>query len=65
MKVSIIIRTLNEQRYLPELLSAIKAQRFDNDQYEIVLVDSGSTDGTLAIADACGCKIVHIDKLYS
>lgn len=60
MKVSIIVKTRNGQRHLPELMSVLKNQNFDAKQFEILVVDSGSTDGTLAIADASGCKIVQI-----
>lgn len=61
IEVSIIIRTLNEARYLPQLLEAIDAQRCEF-RSEVVLVDSGSTDGTLEIAHAHGCRILRISK---
>lgn len=60
--VSVVIRTLNEQKYLPELLDSVKRQRLDSSELEIVLVDSGSTDGTLEIAKNAGCRITHICK---
>ena len=63
MKVSIIIRTYNEQRHLPELLTAIQAQQ-TSFSHETVLVDSGSTDNTLKIAEQFGCRIKHIEKEY-
>lgn len=59
--VSIIIRTLNEERYLPELLSGIQRQQ-SLFSHEIVLIDSGSTDNTLAIAEQNGCRILHIKR---
>ena len=59
--VSIIIRTLNEERYLPKLLKAIVNQD-TNLSYEVVLIDSGSTDQTLAVASRFGCKIMHISR---
>lgn len=59
---SIIIRTLNESRHLDELLKAIAAQRTADFGMEVVLVDSGSTDGTLEIAKHHGCRITTIDK---
>ena len=60
--VSIIIRTLNEEEYLNELLLSIKTQRLTNFRIEIILVDSGSTDLTIEIAKKHGCAIVHIQK---
>jgi len=61
-RASVVIRTLNEARYLDELLRGISEQESDNLDTEVVLVDSGSTDGTLAIAEKHGCKIVHIKR---
>ncbi|MCI5162985.1 MAG: glycosyltransferase family 2 protein, partial [Candidatus Electrothrix sp. AX5] len=46
--VSLIIPTLNGERWLDDLLSALEQQTLVPD--EILLVDSGSTDATLAIA---------------
>lgn len=61
MEVSIVIRTYNEQCHLPELLAAISRQELDFD-YETLVVDSGSTDDTLDIANNFGCRITHIKK---
>lgn len=62
ISVSIIIRTLNEQRYLDQLLTAISQQKKEDINCEVVLVDSGSTDDTLKIAKRHGCQIVHIRR---
>jgi glycosyltransferase involved in cell wall biosynthesis len=62
MRISVVIRTLNEARHLPELLAGIARQQLSGGSCEVVLVDSGSTDGTLQIAEAHGCRIVHIKK---
>ena len=59
--VSIIIRTLNEERYLPELLTSIQGQK-STFSHEIVLVDSGSTDQTLEIARQHNCRILNIKR---
>lgn len=63
MRISIVIRTLNEATYLPELLRSIAAQVLPAGwRVETVLVDSGSTDGSLAIAERFGCVIRHIRR---
>lgn len=62
MLASIVIRTLNESRHLDDLLSAIKRQQSSCLRHEIILVDSGSTDGTLDIAKRHGCHIHHIKR---
>jgi rhamnosyltransferase len=62
MLISVVIRTLNEARYLPELLTAIAAQRLQGLSVETVVIDSGSTDSTLDIARAHGCTVTHIRR---
>jgi glycosyltransferase involved in cell wall biosynthesis len=61
-RVSVVIRTLNESRHLPDLLRGIRDQEVQDTHVETVLVDSGSTDGTLEIAEDFGARIVHIRK---
>ena len=62
MLASVIIRTLNEEKYLSELLTQIFNQSSKLVDLEVVIVDSGSTDKTLLIAQKFGCKITHINK---
>jgi glycosyltransferase involved in cell wall biosynthesis len=58
---SVVVRTLDEERHLPELLAGIAAQESELDR-EVVIVDSGSTDRTLEIAREHGCRIVRIER---
>lgn len=60
--ISIVIRTLNEGRYLNELLTNVASQQTDGISREVVVVDSGSTDDTLKIAEKHGCYILHIKR---
>jgi L-ascorbate metabolism protein UlaG (beta-lactamase superfamily)/glycosyltransferase involved in cell wall biosynthesis len=62
VRVSFIIRTLNEALHLGSLLESIEKQKVDDLEYEIILVDSGSTDGTLEIAALHNCHILHISR---
>ncbi len=55
--LSIIIPTLNEEKYLPILLREIKKQKFKG-KYEIIVADAGSKDKTVEIAKKFGCKVV-------
>ena len=57
--VSIVVRALNEAEHLPALFTGLLRQSRRAD--EVVLVDSGSTDDTVAIAEAHGARIVHIE----
>jgi hypothetical protein len=61
-KASVVVRTLNEARHLEELLLGIAQQKTDGLDCEVVLVDSGSTDETLSIAEKYGCRILHITR---
>ena len=60
--VSVVIRTLNEEKHLPELLGTIRKQSSDDFELETVIVDSGSTDNTLEIAKFYGARITFIRK---
>ena len=62
LQASIVVRTLNEDRYLSELLDALGKQVMDGINYEVVLVDSGSSDETLKIAEHYDCRIQHITR---
>ena len=62
MKVSIVIRTYNEQRHLDALLKGIEQQDRDGFEIETVIVDSGSTDDTLKIAARYPTRVVPIKK---
>ena len=60
-KVSIIIRTLNEATHLPELFELINKQSYQN--FETVIVDSGSYDGTKEIAHQFSDKVLTSPSL--
>ena len=59
-RVSVVIRAYNEGAHIGRLLKGLAQQTVKPD--EIILVDSGSTDDTVAIARSAGCRIVDIDK---
>lgn len=64
--LSIIIPTLNEEKYLPLLLDSIKKQSFNaapDNNYEIIVADAGSKDRTVEIAKQYGCRVVKGGKL--
>jgi rhamnosyltransferase len=59
-KVSIVIRSFNEQIHLPKLFASLKKQTVQD--YEVLLVDSGSQDDSVSIAKKNGAKILSILK---
>lgn len=52
-RCSVTIITLNEEKNLRDCLKSVKWAD------EVVIVDSGSTDGTLRIAQEFECKVIH------
>lgn len=61
-RVSVVLRTYNEQRHLRALLEGIRDQETDGFDIETVMVDSGSTDDTLRIAAEFPVRVVPIRK---
>jgi len=57
---SIIIPTLNEEENLEACLRAIARQSYDD--YEVVIVDGGSDDGTVEVAERYGFRVVEAEK---
>lgn len=62
MRISVVIRTLNEAVHLGDLLSMISQQQTAGWDIETIVVDSGSTDGTLQIAQSYNARIVEITR---
>jgi glycosyltransferase involved in cell wall biosynthesis len=59
-RASIVVRCYNEAEHIAKLLHGIEEQTMQD--YEVVLVDSGSTDGTVETAENWGVdEIVYID----
>jgi rSAM/selenodomain-associated transferase 2 len=56
VKLSIIIPTLNEASTIGRLIERLLTQ--DNDQLEIIIVDGGSTDGTVEICATYPVQVV-------
>lgn len=57
MKLSIVIPVLNEARELPALLERLLP--LVRQGTEVVIADGGSDDGTIAIAECAGFKVVR------
>ena len=58
MNCSIIIRAYNEEKHIGRLLEGIKQQTIKD--VEVILVDSGSTDSTISIAESFDARVVRI-----
>lgn len=60
MKASIIIITKNQKGHLQKTLPILLSQEFD-DKYEIIVVDSGSTDGAIKYIESLPVHLVKIE----
>jgi rhamnosyltransferase len=58
MNCSLVIRAYNEASHLPRLLEGLSQQTIK--EVEVILVDSGSTDATVSIAESFGARVVRI-----
>jgi glycosyltransferase involved in cell wall biosynthesis len=58
MNCSIVIRAYNEAQHLPRLLEGLARQTIKD--VDVILVDSGSNDATVSLAEEYGARIVHI-----
>jgi len=61
-KISIIIRTFNEERWISHCLQSIFSQNYKN--IEVIIVDNNSTDNTLPIAMRHSVKIISINDFF-
>lgn len=58
--VSVVIRAKDEAASIGRTLDLVAAQRVDAGRVEVIVVDSGSSDGTDAIARGAGARVIHI-----
>jgi rhamnosyltransferase len=58
--VSVIVRARDESAAIGEVLDLVLAQQLESGSAEVIVVDSGSTDGTLDIVRARPVKLIEI-----
>jgi len=60
-KVSVLIPTFNAGKYWAQVLESIQLQLLPHPIRKII-IDSGSTDDTVALAQSAGFEVIQIDK---
>ena len=58
MRCSVVVPVYNKARYIADSLSSVLQQRCDD--FEVVLIDDGSTDGSADLARSFGDPRVHV-----
>ncbi len=68
-RVSVVLPAYNEEEYLEKSVNSVLELDYPKDRLEIIMVDDGSTDRTLSIADAIknnnrgrNIKVIHIQN---
>ena len=59
MRLSILIPTLNEARYLPAAVAAVRRRAADGPPHEVLVADCGSADGTAELAARLGVRLTQ------
>jgi len=60
--ISVVIPTANSERHLPRCFDGLIPSAVRGMVREVIVSDAGSSDATLAIADAAGAHVVHARK---
>jgi GT2 family glycosyltransferase len=62
-RISVIVPTFNRKHYLPQLISSLASQTISPEQYEVIVVDNCSTDGSQELMQelvrTAACRIVY------
>jgi len=61
MKVSVIIPTYNREKYIGRAIRSVLEQSWPKENYEIIVVNDGSTDNTKSVLSAFGDSIKVIN----
>lgn len=64
MLLSIIIPTRNRAKYLVNALESITKQTFPQEEFEVIVVDNGSTDNTKEVVNSFQTKLKNLKYFY-
>lgn len=64
MKLTVIVPCYNVEGYLPRCVDSLLHQDINVEDYEILLIDDGSTDATAAICDRYAAEHSHVSTIH-
>ncbi|NNN30142.1 glycosyltransferase family 2 protein [Streptomyces sp. S3(2020)] len=64
VKVSVVVPVYNPGVYIEDCIASLKRQSLPPDEYEVVFVDDGSTDGTPARLDELAAEDSHVRVIH-
>ncbi len=57
--VAVVVPVFNERRYITRTLEHLLAQDYPRERYEVIVIDNGSTDGTLDAIQQFPVRLLH------
>jgi len=60
--ISIIVPAYNEEKLISSCISSLEKQDFNKENYEIIVVDNGSTDNTVKVVENFNVKLIYEPK---
>lgn len=57
LKISVIIPAYNEEKLIARCLQSLEDQSYNKDNFEVIIVDNGSSDDTVKVAKSFGVKV--------
>ena len=60
--ISVIVPAYNEEKFIAACILSLEKQNFNKDDYEVIIIDNGSTDNTAKIVKNFNVKLIHESK---
>ncbi|MEV7322312.1 glycosyltransferase family 2 protein [Streptomyces sp. NPDC093970] len=64
VKVSVVVPVYNPGPYIEDCVASVLRQSLPRDEYEVIFVDDGSSDGTPARLDALAAEYPHVHVIH-